>query len=102
MPLEPLRQKYESFNFHVIEVDGNDISKFIGAVDEAKTIDEKPTLILAHNTPGKGVSFMENRYEWHGAPPDISEISGAPKKGEQGKKALEELQIIRDKIRPVK
>ena len=99
MPLEPLRQKYESFNWNVIEVDGNNIGEFVNAVEEAKSVKDRPTLILANNVPGKGVSFMENRYEWHGNPPDSLNISGAPPKGEQGKKALEELKSIADKLK---
>ena len=69
MPLEPLRDKYEAFNWHVIEVDGHNIPQFIAACDEAKAIKEKPTLILAHTIPGKGVPSIENDYRWHGAPP---------------------------------
>lgn len=69
MPLEPLRDKYEAFNWHVIEVDGHNISQFIAACDEANAIKEKPTLILAHTIPGKGVPAIENDYRWHGAPP---------------------------------
>jgi transketolase len=69
MPLEPLREKYEAFNWHVIEVDGHNIPQFIAACDEAKAIQEKPTLILAHTIPGKGVREIENDYRWHGNPP---------------------------------
>lgn len=69
MPLEPLREKYESFNWHVIEVDGHNIDHLISAFKEAQAIFEKPTMILAHTIPGKGVSFMENDFEWHGKPP---------------------------------
>lgn len=69
MPLEPLRDKYEAFNWHVIEVDGHNIPQFIAAVDEAKAIREKPTLILAHTIPGKGIPTIENDYRWHGNPP---------------------------------
>ncbi len=69
MPLEPLRAKYEAFNWHVIEVDGHNIAQFIMTVDEAHAIREKPTLILAHTIPGKGVPTIENDYRWHGAPP---------------------------------
>ncbi len=69
MPLEPLRDKYEAFNWHVIEVDGHNIPQFIAACHEAKSIREKPTLILAHTTPGKGIPEIENDYRWHGAPP---------------------------------
>ena len=85
MPLEPLRAKYEAFNWHVQEIDGNDIAAFITAVAEAKKIRRKPTAIIAHTVPGKGVSFMENDYTWHGKPPNV----------EQAAKALAELDALR-------
>ena len=88
MPLEPLADKYRAFNWQVIEIDGNNIQAVIDACNEAKTIYEKPTIIIAHNIPGKGVSFMENDHLWHGKPPTA----------EQGKVALTELQIWRKKI----
>lgn len=69
MPLEPLADKYRAFNWHVIEVDGHNIRQFIEACDEARSIKEKPTMILAYTTPGKGVPTIENDYRWHGAPP---------------------------------
>ncbi len=69
MPLEPLREKYEAFNWHVIEVDGHNIPQFVAACDEARAIREKPTLILAHTIPGKGIREIENDYRWHGNPP---------------------------------
>lgn len=69
MPLEPLADKYRAFNWHVIEIDGHNIREFVDACDEAKSIKEKPTLVLAHTTPGKGVPTIENDYRWHGAPP---------------------------------
>ncbi len=69
MPLEPLRDKYEAFNWHVIEVDGHNIPQFIAACDEASAIREKPTLILAHTIPGKGLREIEGDYRWHGTPP---------------------------------
>ena len=69
MPLEPLRDKYEAFNWHVIEVDGHNIPQFIAACDEARAIREKPTIIIAHTIPGKGVPSIENDYRWHGTPP---------------------------------
>ena len=69
MPLEPLSDKYRAFNWHVIEVDGHNIREFVSACDEARSIKEKPTMILAHTTPGKGVPLIENDYRWHGAPP---------------------------------
>lgn len=89
MPLEPFREKYEAFNWHVIEVNGHDIAAFVAAVNEAKAIYEKPTVIIAHTTPGKGVSFMENDYTWHGKPP----------KPEEAKAALKELRTLEGQIR---
>lgn len=69
MPLEPLREKYESFGWHVLEIDGHNIPQFIAACEEAKSIYEKPTLILAHTIPGKGIKEIEGDYRWHGKPP---------------------------------
>ncbi|MDD4995039.1 MAG: transketolase [Patescibacteria group bacterium] len=70
MPLEPLREKYEAFNWHVIEIDGHRMEEIIAAANKAKTIAEKPVMIIAHTVPGKGVSFMEYDYRWHGKAPD--------------------------------
>lgn len=73
MPLEPLRDKYEAFGWHVLEVDGHNIPQFIQACGEAAAIAEKPTLILAHTIPGKGVRSIERDYRWHGKPPTRDE-----------------------------
>lgn len=73
MPLESLRAKYEAFNWHVIEVSGHDIRAFVAAVEEARAIYEKPTLIIAHTIPGKGVPSIEFDYHWHGKPPTKEE-----------------------------
>lgn len=75
MPLEPLREKYESFGWHVLEVDGHNIPQFIQACDEAAAIAEKPTLILAHTIPGKGIRSIERDYRWHGKPPSKEEAA---------------------------
>ncbi len=88
MPLEPLADKYRAFNWHVIEVDGHNISDFIDAVETAKAIYEKPTLILAHTIPGKGVKEIEFDYTWHGKPPSA----------EEEKKFLKELRTLRGQI----
>ncbi|HCM36748.1 MAG: transketolase [Candidatus Wildermuthbacteria bacterium RIFCSPLOWO2_02_FULL_47_9c] len=88
MPLEPLRAKYEAFNWNVIEIDGHNIEEIIDACSQAKATQEKPTCIIAHTIPGKGVSFMENKFEWHGKPP----------KPEEAKTALRELRAIGVKI----
>lgn len=91
MPLEPLRDKYEAFNWHVLEVDGHNMRAIVDAVHEAKAIYEKPTVIIAHTIPGKGVSYMEGDYRWHGNPPGIMEVAGAPRKELQVQVALDEL-----------
>jgi transketolase len=69
MPLEPLRAKYESFNWHVIDIDGHNFGEIIGAFEEARAIYEKPVLIIAHTIPGKGIPEIEFDYRWHGVPP---------------------------------
>ncbi len=79
MPLENLKAKYEAFNWHVIEIDGHNMQEIIAAFDEAKAIFEKPTVIIAHTIPGKGVSFMENKFEWHGKTPNKEEAELALK-----------------------
>ncbi len=81
MTLEPLADKWRSFNWHVLECNGNDIEQFIATVNQAKGLKGKPKVILAHTFMGKGVSFMEDDYKWHGNPPNE----------EQGKQALSEL-----------
>jgi len=75
MPLENLRAKYEAFGWHVLEIDGHNISAIISAVEQAKAIYEKPTLILAHNIPGKGVKEIEFDYRWHGKTPNKEEAA---------------------------
>ena len=89
MSLEPLKEKFEAFKWHVIEIDGHNIEQFIDATNEAKAIHEKPTVIIAHTIPGKGVSFMENDYTWHGKPPTKEEAA----------KALNELRTLGGKIK---
>lgn len=68
MPLEPLREKYEAFNWTVIEVGGHNIGSIVDACQRAEAIQENPVLIIADTIPGYGVEFMEHKYEWHGKP----------------------------------
>ncbi len=75
MPLEPLREKYESFGWHVLEIDGHNIPQFIQACGEASAIYEKPTVIIAHTIPGKGIHEIERDYRWHGKPPSTEEAA---------------------------
>lgn len=89
MPLEGLKEKWEAFGWHVIEIDGNNIDAVIDACALGRAVVEKPVMIIAHTIPGKGVDFMEYDFHWHGAPPNK----------EQAKIALHELRTLRGKIR---
>ncbi len=75
MPLEPFRAKYEAFNWHVIEIDGHNIAHIIAACDEASAVYERPTVIIAHTIPGKGIRSIERDYRWHGKPPSKEEAA---------------------------
>ncbi len=88
MPLEPLKQKLESFGLHVLEVDGHNIRAFVDAIRQAQSEWRRTSVIIAYTIPGKGVDFMEKKYEWHGKPPNK----------EEAKKALEELRTLGGKI----
>jgi transketolase len=81
MELEPLADKWKAFNWHVLECNGNDIGQFLATMKQAQELKGKPTVIIAHTFMGKGVSFMEDDYKWHGVPPN----------DEQGKQALQGL-----------
>ncbi len=88
MPLEPLRAKWEAFNWHVIDIDGHNFDAIVDAVEQAKAVFEKPTVIIAHTIPGKGVKEFERDYRWHGKPPSK----------EEGEMALKELRTLGGKI----
>ena len=66
----PIDKKFESFNFHVINIDAHDFDSIAGALKEARETKGQPTAIIAKSVKGKGVSFMENRAEWHGSAPN--------------------------------
>jgi transketolase len=70
MPLEPLAEKWRAFNWAALEVNGHDVHQLLEAFDAARQIHDRPTVIIAHTTKGKGVSFMENDSRWHGVPPN--------------------------------
>ncbi len=88
MPLEDLAGKWRSFGWHVQEIDGHNIESILDAVGMAKAISNRPSVIITHTIPGKGVDFMEYDYRWHGMPPNH----------EQAKEALRELRTLRGKI----
>lgn len=77
MPLEPLRDKFEAFGWHVIDVDGHNLEEIINACSMARAIVERPVVIIAHTIPGKDVGFMEYKFEWHGKPPNDEEAKDA-------------------------
>ncbi len=77
MGIEPIADKYRSFRWHVIDIDGHDMDAILQAFDEARSTKGKPTVILARTVMGKGVSFMENEYAWHGKPPKMDEAEKA-------------------------
>ncbi|MBI2411302.1 MAG: transketolase [Candidatus Kerfeldbacteria bacterium] len=88
MPLDSLRAKYSAFNWNVREIDGHNFSQIIEAINWAKDSVGKPTVIIATTVPGRGVSFMEHQYSWHGKAPKPEELAAA----------LKELQTIREQI----
>jgi transketolase len=77
MPIEPLPEKWRAFGWHVIEIDGHNMAQVVGALETAKTISDKPTIVIAETVKGKGVSYMENRVEWHGKAPCEEEAACA-------------------------
>jgi len=85
MPLEPLKEKWESFNWHVQVIDGHNIEQIVGAVGVAQAVFDRPSVIIANTIPGKGVSFMERKWQWHGKPPTK----------EEGEMALSELRSMK-------
>lgn len=89
MPLEDLHGKWESFGWHVQEIDGHNIESVIDAASMARAITNKPSVIIAHTIPGKGVDFMEYDYHWHGTPPNSA----------QAKDALHKLRTLDGKIK---
>jgi transketolase len=97
MPLEPLRSKWESFNWHVIEVDGHNVREFVDAVEQAKAIVEKPTVIIAHTIPGRGVKEIEFDFRWHGTVPGKGPTDKIPAE-EQAAVMLAELRTLKGQI----
>lgn len=77
MNIYPLAEKFRSFNFHTIEVDGHDHAALLDAFDEAKSVKGKPTCIIAKTYMGQGVSFMADDYTWHGKPPSREQAEQA-------------------------
>ncbi|MDR0416446.1 MAG: transketolase [Propionibacteriaceae bacterium] len=77
MPLTDVRAKWESFDWHVLEIDGNNVRAVIDAVNLGKAVSWAPTMIIANTVPGKGVPFMEYDHRWHGVPPSPEQAEAA-------------------------
>jgi transketolase len=84
----PIDKKFEAFNFHVINIDGNDFDQIDAAFKEAKATKGMPTAIIAHTVKGKGVSFMENQVGWHGTAPNDDQYAVAMEELEKAGEAL--------------
>ena len=97
MPLEPLREKLESFNFDVQEVDGHNIRAVNDAIGKAQAVYSQPSVIVAHTIPSKGVDVFERDFKWHGNPPGKGPEEKVPK-DEQGKVALQKLRTLAGNI----
>jgi transketolase len=77
MEVAPMPDKWRSFNWYVIEVDGHDFQALIGALELSQTVKGKPTIIIARTVKGKGVSYMEGQSSWHGKPPNKEQLEQA-------------------------
>ncbi len=89
MPLEPLKEKWESFGWHVQDIDGHNFESIAEAVGHAKAVFNRPSCIIAHTIPSKGVPQFERQFEWHGKPPNA----------EEGAVALKELRSLSGRIK---
>lgn len=98
IPLESVSDKWRAWNWHVIEIDGHNIEEIADAFETARAIFGKPTVIIAHTIPGKGVPEFERDYRWHGNPPGKGPIDKIPA-DKQGEVALAELRTLGGKIK---
>lgn len=99
MPLEDFAEKYEAFGWHVQEIDGHNMTSVIDACSVARAVENRPSVIIAHTIPGKGVGYMEYDYKWHGNPPGTLKLEGDPAPKDQLKVALHDLRTLGGKIK---
>ena len=97
MPLESLVHKFESFGWHVEEIDGHNFADIVAGIGRAQSVFDGPSVVIAHTIPGKGVSYMERDFKWHGNPPG-TDIAGEPPKEQQAEIALRELRTLGGQI----
>lgn len=98
MPLEPLREKFESFNWDVQEVDGHNMRSVYDAIGKAQSVYSQPSVIIAHTIPAKGVDVFERDFRWHGNPPGLGPADRVPQ-SEQAAVALQKLRTLNGSIR---
>jgi len=77
MPIEPVADKWRAFGWHVMEIDGHNMTEIVEALEDAKAFKGMPTIVIARTVKGKGVSFMENVVDWHGKAPCREEAEQA-------------------------
>jgi transketolase len=99
MPMEPLREKFESFNWDVQEVDGHNIRQINDAIGKAQAVYGQPSIIIAHTVASKGVDVFERDFKWHGNPPGKGPENRVPQ-GKQAAVALEKLRTLGGLIEP--
>ncbi len=99
MPLGDMAAKYEAFGWHAQEIDGHNFEEIADAIEKAKAVYEKPSVIIARTIPGRGVSFAERDFRWHGDPLGKKDVAGDPPKEDQVRIALEELRTLGGKIK---
>lgn len=96
MPLGDLAEKFRAFGWHAVDIDGHNIRAIIDGCNLARAIEDRPTVLIAHTIPGKGVDFMENDYHFHGY---FADAVGAPPAAKQAKAALHQLRTLNGQIR---
>jgi transketolase len=74
MNLDPFNRKWQAFGWHIIEINGHDLTNIIDAFDQATLVKKQPTVIIAHTIKGKGISFMENEPDFHGKAPNAEQV----------------------------
>ena len=97
MPLDSVVHKFEAFGWHAEEIDGHNFAEIVSSIGRAQAVFDGPSVIVARTIPGKGVSFMERDYKWHGNPPG-TDLPGEPPKDEQAKIALHDLRTLKGQI----
>jgi transketolase len=97
MPLEPLFEKFEAFNFDVQEVDGHNVRAVADAIGKAQAVYSQPSIIIAHTIPSRGVGLFERDFRWHGSPPGKGPEDRVQKDA-QGDTALRELRTLKGHV----